>query len=70
MLRNFFFETGLSYKSKFCVRHAKKKVFSLVRVSRTIAKMIEISSFGFYRKALIFEMKFTVYSSFLLEDCS
>jgi hypothetical protein len=36
------------------VRHAKKKVvLAMVRVSRTIAKTIEISSFGFYRKALL-----------------
>jgi hypothetical protein len=35
------------------VRHAKKEVFSLVRVSRTIAKSIEINSFSFYKKTLL-----------------
>jgi hypothetical protein len=48
--------TGLSYKTVFATglprKTHKKEVFSLVRVSRTIAKTIEISSFSFYKKAL------------------
>jgi hypothetical protein len=38
------------------VRHAKKEVFSLVRVSCTIAKSIEINSFSFYKKTLQLEV--------------